>query len=465
MTDPQQSTICAISTPPGAGGIAVVRISGPDATTVMADIWHGARLDNVASHTAHLGRIVNPTDGEEIDTAVATVYRAPRSFTGENTVEISIHGSTWIQGALLRLLIDCGCTMAAPGEFTRRAFANGRLDLAEAEAVADVIASTTQAAHRLAASQMRGDFSRRLAELRQRLLELASLLELELDFSEEDVEFASRRKLLDLATEVHTEVSRLASSFATGHAIRNGIPVAIVGHTNAGKSTLLNRLLNDERAIVSDIQGTTRDTIEDTTTINGTLFRFIDTAGLRHTDDPVETIGINRSISAIARATVAVWVIDATRPETLDNPASAILEALPDNASLIVALNKTDATPPDDEFRCRIADTAPDGTPIIEISATTGTGIDTLLSAITEASGIDTAANADITVTNARHYEALAAATQSTRRIIDGLNSGISGDFIAQDLRQTLHHLGEITGHITTPDILSTIFSHFCIGK
>ncbi len=455
-------TICAISTPPGAGGIAVVRISGPRAIEIADTVWRGTPLASLASRKASLGRIVDPDTGEEIDTGVATLFRGPGSFTGEDTVEFSVHGSQWIQAEVLRVLIRNGGVMARPGEFTRRAFANGRMDLAEAEAVADVIASSTRAAHRLAASQMRGDFSRRLAELRERLLDISALLELELDFSEEEVEFASRSRLIELATEIHTEVSRLADSFATGNAIRNGIPVAIVGDTNAGKSTLLNRLLSHDRAIVSDIRGTTRDTIEDTMELDGTLFRFIDTAGIRETDDPVENLGIERSIRALGDSRIALWVIDATDAESATRPAENIVSALAPDARLIVVVNKMDLV---GDGEVTLPEGLPEGSVMVEISAATGEGLPELREAIVKASGIELIGADGVTVTNARHYEALTHARESIARVIDGLRSGLSGDFIAQDLRETTHHLGEITGTVTTPDILATIFSRFCVGK
>lgn len=455
-------TICAISTPPGAGGIAVVRISGPRAIEIADSVWKGTPLASLPSRKASLGRIVDTDSGEEVDTGVATLFRGPCSFTGEDTVEFSVHGSQWIQAEMLRLLIRKGCVMARPGEFTRRAFANGRMDLAEAEAVADVIAASTRSAHRLAASQMRGDFSRRLASLRDMLLDISALLELELDFSEEEVEFASRGRLIELATEIHTEVGRLADSFATGNAIRTGIPVAIVGDTNAGKSTLLNRLLSHDRAIVSDIRGTTRDTIEDTVEIDGTLFRFIDTAGIRETDDPVENLGIERSIRALGDSRIALWVTDATDAESAIRPAENIINALSADTRLIVVVNKMDLV---GDGRVVIPDGLPEGSKRVEISAATGEGIAELRKAIVEASGIDQIAADGVTVTNARHYEALTHARESIGRVIDGLRSNLSGDFIAQDLRETIHHLGEITGTVTTPDILATIFSRFCIGK
>ena len=463
-------TICAVSTAPGVGGIAVIRISGAQARQIVDRVWRGKRLESVASHTAHLGSIVDES-GEVIDSAVATVFCAPASFTGDDVVELSVHGSAWIQRETVQLLVRQGCRIAEPGEFTRRAFAAGKLDLAEAEAVADVIASSSRAAHRMAMSQMRGDFSRRLESLRERLLELASLLELELDFSEEDVEFASREKLRELADEIHGVVARLAASFATGAALKEGVPVAIVGATNAGKSTLLNRLLGDDRAIVSDIHGTTRDIIEDRIEIGGVLFRLIDTAGLRDTTDVVESLGIDRTVKQIDKAAIVVWVIDpAATDDTLRDTWQRISTHLTEGQHLIIAVNKSDlrAAPGNQsEAIMNSIETAailPEGFTVVNISAATGDGIDALHRALIEASGVNSW-QGDILVTNARHYEALTRALDSIDRVIQGLAGGISGDFIAQDVRETIHHLGTITGAITTTDILSTIFSRFCIGK
>lgn len=452
-------TICAISTPAGVGGIAVVRVSGPDAVKIVDTLWHGRPLAEADSHTAHLGTIIDPERPDEpLDTAVATVFRAPRSFTGENVVELSVHGSRWIQRELVNLLVRSGCRMAEAGEFTRRAFANGRLDLAQAEAVADVIAAASRSAHRLAASQMRGDFSRHIGELRNKLIEIASLLELELDFSEEDVEFASRTQLRLLADELHKKVSALAASFSTGSALKDGVPVAIVGEPNAGKSTLLNQLLQDSRAIVSDIPGTTRDTIEDTMEIDGVLYRFIDTAGIRETSDSIESLGIERSFAAIGKARIVVWLVTPDMAAERFSAMKADIEGqLAEDAALIIALNKIDTLPS--------PAAAPVATTTVAISAATGENMTALLDELHKHSGADESQEADLIVTNARHYEALLKAKDSISRVISGLNANLSGDFIAQDLRETIHHLSTITGTITTTDLLQTIFSKFCIGK
>lgn len=467
-----QSTICAISTPPGVGGIAVIRVSGPEAIEIVDNIWQGKPLAEAKSHTAHLGNLIDPSrDGELLDQAVATLFRAPASFTGENVVELSVHGSRYVQRRLLEVLINSGARLAEAGEFTRRAFANGKMDLAQAEAVADVIASNSRAAHRLAASQMKGVFSRRLEELRGKLLDLASLLELELDFSEEEVEFASRVRLRDIATEIYNEVSRLEKSFSAGSVIKEGIPVAIVGQTNVGKSSLLNLLLGEDRAIVSDIHGTTRDTIEDTLEIGDYLFRFIDTAGLRETTDPIEALGMERSRQALAKAAIVISVVDVTNQSTAQLEIAT--EGLNAEVPTILLLNKTDLLGSDehnliDEMTSAIAARIDSNNlTTINFSTKTGQGHQQLLSTLSEiADQLRGSTDEDtLLVTNIRHANALSEATASSAAVIEGLRMGIPGDLIAQDLRATLHHLSSITGTLTTPDILASIFSRFCIGK
>ena len=464
MTD----TICAISTPPGIGGIAVARVSGPESIMITQSLWKGVDLSQVKSHTAHLGNILD-CDGSVLDQALVTVFKAPNSFTGDNVVEISVHGSKYIQRQLINALISSGARLADPGEFTRRAFISGKLDLAQAEAVADMIASSSKAAHRIAINQMRGGFSKRLSSLREQLLELASLLELDLDFSEEDVEFASRKKLLKIAIDVNTEVNRLLHSFKSGSAIKDGIPVAIVGETNAGKSSLLNTILGDDKAIVSDIHGTTRDIIEDTIEVGDYLFRFMDTAGLRDTTDKIESIGIDRAYSAISHARIIILVIDLTQPLNTQ-PLQYIHNNIEsdDLTKLIIALNKSDldgTVLTTNEIRealknCKISSEVP----ILPISAKNGTGIDALLKELQKTVAADDETD-NVMITNLRHCEALTKAADSSQRVISGLQDNLSGDLIAQDLRETIFHLGTITGTITSQDILTNIFSRFCIGK
>ena len=450
-------TICALATAPG-GAIGIIRISGAQSLEILSHIFT-KDLSDAKANTIHYGHIVesdNVTQHQNIvDEVLVSVFRAPRSYTGENSVEISCHGSSYILNKILELLVQSGCRMAQPGEFTKRSFLNGKFDLSQAEAVADLIASSNKATHQLAMSQLRGSVSSELAQLRDQLLHLTSLLELELDFSDhEDLEFADRTELNTIAKSIDKQITHLTQSFETGQAIKQGIPVAIVGKTNVGKSTLLNRLLKDDRAIVSDVHGTTRDTIEDTIDINGVTFRFIDTAGIRQTTDQVEKIGIERTYSTIDKARIVLWVID-QKPSTkeFDN----ILEHT-NNKKLIAVKNKID-----------IADNGPfaiDKIPIIEISAKQGTNLAQLEQTIYEAAGIPTLCDTDVIITNARHYDALVRARQSLSRVLDGLRSGLSGDLLSEDLREVLGILSEITGgQITTPEVLGNIFKNFCVGK
>ena len=453
-------TICAVSTPQGRGGIAVIRVSGPQALDIVQRCWQGKPLADMATHTVHLGNVVDHA-GELLDQAVLTVFRAPNSFTGEDVVELTCHGSTWIQQQVIHALIDAGCRHAMAGEFTRRAFANGRMDLSQAEAVADVIEAQSRVAHHVAMNQMRGRYSDELHGLRDKLLRFVSLIELELDFSEEDVTFADRGEVTALARDIHALISRLADSYRDGNAIRNGMPVAIVGQTNAGKSTLLNALLRDDRALVSDIHGTTRDTIEDTIVIGGTLFRFIDTAGIRQSSDTVERMGIERSWQAIDKANVVLWVVDVTSADT--SMARDILARCKGKA-LIAVLNKTDL---DDDIatRSELNDILPEGTQVVAMSAKNVDDVEALRALIVEAATQPEVDADAVIVTNARHYEALIRAREALTRAIDGLDNGLSGDLLGQDIRECLHWLGSITGEVTTDDILGEIFSHFCIGK
>lgn len=453
-----ERTIAAIATPAGQGGIAVIRVSGREAFDIVQKMWRGKPLTQCTSHTAHLGNILQE-DGSVLDQAVITLFRAPNSFTGEDTVEISVHGSRWIQREALNQLMRCGAKPSGPGEFSQRAFANGRMDLAQTEAVADLIAAESRAAHRLALSQMSGAFSRKLNELREQLIHFGSLLELELDFSEEDVEFADRTQLINSAKETLAVVQRLALSYKSGRAFKEGVPVAIAGAPNVGKSTLLNRLLDSDKAIVSDIPGTTRDIIEDTREIGGILFRFIDTAGLRDTADTVERIGIERAKEHIDRAAVTLWLVDPTQP--LDAQLASITAST--ESKRFVILTKSDLS--GSAVTDKILEALPAGCPVLTISARTGSGIDGLKSALVSMATTEHNPENELIVTNARHYEALTAGAESLQRVIDGLQTGIPTDFVAQDVREALHHLGLVTGAVTTADLLTSIFSHFCIGK
>ena len=467
MTNQLDDTICAISTAPGVGGIAVIRVSGNDAILITSRCWKGANIAEMKSHTAHFGRIIDK-NGDILDEVVLTLFRNPRSFTGEDVIEIACHGSSWIQQQIVNTLIECGCRTAIGGEFTRRAYTNGRLDLSQAEAIADLIASSSRASHRIALNQMRGAFSNELSALREKLLEFVSLIELELDFTEEDVEFADRSRLLDLATLIKNKIDSLAGSFAVGNAIKNGIPCAIVGETNAGKSTLLNHLLRDDRALVSDIHGTTRDVIEDTITLGGTLFRFIDTAGIRNTDDTIESMGIERTFKKLNEAQIVLWVIDANTPFEKITELSQRILADSEGKTLITVVNKIDTL--NDARQQAIASfmnniVGTQGT-VAFISAKNSIGMDTLERTLVPCAAMPDTDNAnEVIVTNSRHYEALLHAGEAITRAIDGLQLGNSGDFVSQDIRECMHYLGEITGEITTDQILGSIFTRFCIGK
>ncbi len=453
MTD-INDTICAVATRAG-GALGVVRVSGPDAIRLTDSIFRSASrhpLASAAPYTLCYGQIADGT-GSVIDDVLVSVFRAPRSFTGQDSTEISCHGSQYILQKVCQLLINAGCRQAEPGEFTQRAFLNGKMDLSQAEAVADLIASTSAASHRLAMNQMKGGFSRELRSLRDQLLQFTSLIELELDFSEEDVEFADRSQLEQLAEQIEQVITRLANSFSTGDAIRNGVPVAIIGQTNTGKSTLLNQLLHDDRALVSDIQGTTRDSIEDTTTIGGVLFRFIDTAGIRQTTDTVESMGIERSYRKAREASIILWMTDEKHPSDPETE-SKILE-LSAGKHLIRVHNKCD----DAMSLPRPTDTD------VWISAKYGYGLQQLNDLLVKAAAIPEISDQDVIVTNMRHYESLVKAQECIRRVRQGLKDRISGDFLSQDIRQCIHHLSTITGDITTDQILGNIFQHFCIGK
>ena len=447
-------TICAVATRPG-GALGIVRVSGPEAIRLTDSIFRSASKHPLASanpYSLSYGQIVD-ADGTTVDDVLISVFRAPHSFTGQDSTEISCHGSQYILQKVCQLLINAGCRQAEPGEYTQRAFLAGKMDLSQAEAVADLIASTSAASHRLAMNQMKGGFSRELRNLRDQLLQFTSLIELELDFSEEDVEFADRSQLEQLAEQIDQIITRLADSFSTGDAIRNGVPVAIIGQTNTGKSTLLNQLLHDDRALVSDIQGTTRDSIEDTTTIGGVLFRFIDTAGIRQTTDTVESMGIERSYRKAREASIILWMTDEAHPA--DDETESKIRELSDGKYLIRIHNKCDDA---------AALPAPTDTDVW-ISAKYGYGMEALNNLLVKAAAIPQISEQDVIVTNMRHYESLVKAQECIRRVRQGLKDRISGDFLSQDIRQCIHHLSSITGDITTDQILGNIFSHFCIGK
>ena len=451
-------TICALATAPG-GALGIIRISGPQTLEILSRVFT-KNLTEANGNTIHYGHI---KDGEVVvDEVLVSVFRAPHSYTGEESAEITCHGSRYILNKVLALLIENGCRQAGPGEFTQRAYLNGKMDLSQAEAVADLIASSNKATHQMAMSQLRGHFSSQLAMLREQLLKLTSLLELELDFSDhEDLEFADRSELLELTKTIDNHITRLARSFETGQALKQGIPVAIVGKTNVGKSTLLNALLKDDRAIVSDIHGTTRDTIEDTIDINGITFRFIDTAGIRQTSDEVEQIGIERTYAAIEKARIVLWIIDT-------NPTAEEIQEMQErcnNKSLIIIINKIDKQT-DISIKELSARLSALRLHLLSISAKFGTNLSDLESAIYQAADIPSIQENDIIVSSARHYDALTRAHDHIQRVIDGLQIQLSGDLLSEDLRQALDTLAEITGGQITPnEVLGNIFTHFCVGK
>ena len=450
--------IVALATPSGTGAIAVTRVSGPDAITLMDPLFKsikGKKLANQKSHTIHLGHIVD--DGKVLDEVLVSLFKGPHSYTGENVVEISCHGSPYIQQQIIQLVLRNGCRSASAGEFTLRAFLNGKIDLSQAEAVADLIASDSEAAHDIAMQQMRGGFSNEIQELRQELLNFASLIELELDFSQEDVEFADRTQFNELLSRISEVLKKLIDSFALGNVIKNGIPVAIVGQPNVGKSTLLNVLLNEERAIVSEIAGTTRDTVEDHISIKGINFRFIDTAGIRETVDVVEKIGIERTFDKIEKARLIIYLFDGMAFDKKE--LQQIQEKYP-NKRLLPICNKTDLLNP--EQIEKITSEIPD---VLFLSAKLKTGIPELEQKLL--SLVDSGAlSGDTTIiTNSRHYDALLKALEEIQKVKEGLDMELSSDLMAIDIRQALYHLGEITGSVTTDDLLGNIFSNFCIGK
>lgn len=455
------NTICAIATAPG-GAIGIIRISGPKAISIADRIFRpigtNLSLSQRKAYTLAFGNIVN-SENEVVDEVLVSIFRAPHSYTGEDSAEISCHGSSYILQQVMFLLTENGCVPAGPGEFTQRAFLNGKMDLSQAEAVADLISSTNKATHDMALSQLKGHFSNELSELREHLLKLTSLLELEIDFSDhEDLEFADRSELYTLANDIHLRLVSLARSFEVGNALKNGIPVAIIGNTNVGKSTLLNHLLHEDKAIVSDVHGTTRDFIEDTTIINGIQFRFVDTAGIRKTDDIVENIGIERTYQKMQEAKIVLWLID-------KQPTEADIEDIKERVEgkkLIVVRNKIDKSTTHSTFNI------PQSTfTTVDISAKYGTNLPLLEQRIVEAADIPQISESDIVITSARHYSALLHADESLQRVIASMDLGLSGDLLAEDLHMVIEHLAEITGEerITPQETLNSIFSSYCVGK
>lgn len=469
----QEECICALATPAG-GAIGIIRLSGSDAITLTDKIFqsaNGKSLEEAKPYTLHYGEIKDK-DGNTIDDVLVSVFRAPHSYTGENSTEISCHGSRYILQQVLHRFTEVGCRQAEPGEYTRRAYLNGKMDLSQAEAVADLIASTNKATHKMALSQLKGHFSNELSLLREKLLKMTSLLELELDFSDhEELEFADRSELQALAEEINHKITTLAHSFETGNALKQGVAVAIVGKTNVGKSTLLNRLLHEEKAIVSDIHGTTRDVIEDTTLIDGITFRFIDTAGIRKTDDVVENIGIERTFQKMEEAKIVIWLLD-------EQPSASEIEEMKlknQGKKLLVVFNKMDKLENDklafDKFTHSCGSDSSESeaseaeSPLF-ISARTGENVSSLEQALVKAADIPEITENDVIITSARHYEALLRAHNSLSRVLESMEMGMSGDIIAEDMKMVLEELGEITGgQISSQETLNNIFKHFCIGK
>ena len=459
-----QDTICAIATAQG-GAIGCIRVSGPEAIEITSRIFIPAatdkKLEDNKPYTLTFGRIYD--DSEVIDEVLVSLFRAPHSYTGENSPEITCHGSAYILQTVLQLLIKNGCRMAGPGEYTQRAFLNGKMDLSQAEAVADLIASSSAATHRLAMSQMRGGFSKELATLRDQLLYFTSLIELELDFSDhEELEFADRSELCQLADNIEKVITRLVNSFSVGNAIKNGVPVAIIGETNAGKSTLLNVLLNEEKAIVSDIHGTTRDVIEDTVNIGGITFRFIDTAGIRETNDTIENLGIERTFQKLNQAEIVLWMIDATDAQAQITQLSNQLLPRCEGKQLILVYNKVDLV---NNMQNTIPAYFPDSVKSITLSAKKREHIEELQQMLITSAHLPAITQNDVIVTNVRHYEALNNALEAIHRVQKGLANNISGDFVSQDIRECIFHLSDIAGEVTNDMVLQNIFQHFCIGK
>ncbi|HLT34572.1 MAG TPA: tRNA uridine-5-carboxymethylaminomethyl(34) synthesis GTPase MnmE [Aquaticitalea sp.] len=460
----QNDTIIALATPSGSGAIAVIRLSGKQSIAFGSKFFKsvsGKVLSDQKSHTVHLGHIIEAS--RIIDEVLVTIFKAPHSYTGENVVEISCHGSLYIQQEIIQLFLRNGCRMANAGEFTLRAFLNGKLDLSQAEAVADLIASDSEASHKIAMQQMRGGFSSEISKLREELLNFASLIELELDFAEEDVEFANRDEFYKLIERISFVLKRLIDSFAIGNVIKNGIPVAIVGEPNVGKSTLLNALLNEERAIVSEIAGTTRDTIEDEISIGGIVFRFIDTAGIRETKDVVESIGIKKTFEKIEQAQVVIYLFDAEKYKLQGQKFKVEIETIRNKypqKNLVVIANKVDKLSDDEilNLQSEISD-------LKLMAAKSGHGIEELQKQLLDYINTGALRNNETIVTNSRHYDSLLKALEEIQKVKYGLDSGLSGDLLAIDIRQALYHFGEITGEITNDDLLGNIFANFCIGK